>query len=186
LAALAAGAALLVTGCGSVQAGVAAEVGSERIAVSYVDEQAEEFLALAAEQSGGRPFTDDEIARLRSLILQELIVHELLRDVAERHDISASEAEVAKAAQAMRSNPSVAPPPGMVDIIAYSDTLENKIGQKLGGERLQRELTAAADRLGVEVNPRFGRWTPRGLEPGGSLVSPLPQPEIGGLPQNQQ
>lgn len=186
LAALAAGAALLLTGCGSVQAGTAAKVGSETIGASYVDEQIQEYLALAEEQTGGRSFTDDEVSRLRRAVVQQLILHELMRDIADRRGVSVSEAEIDETAQAMRDDPAGAPPPDMVDTVAYMVTAGEKLEEELGGERLQEELVAAADRLEVEVNPRFGQWTPRGVQPGGSLVSPLPQPEIGGVPQNQQ
>ena len=86
----------------------------------------------------------------------------------------------------MRDDPAGAPPPDMVDTVAYMVTVGQKMEEELGGDQMQKELVAAADRLGVEVNPRFGRWTSRGVQPGGALVSPLPQPDIGGLPQNQQ
>lgn len=187
LGVLAAGAALLLTGCGTIHPGTAALVGDTRITHDEVDRVAEALCAvnLASAQVGG-PQSVTAIRGAREAALQILIESELSQQFGERRGVEADPARLAAEMQASANTL------GMLDdedervfSRALRDYVEGQlilieVGRETGGEDLQdNEAIARANQqragfvrgLDVEVDPRYGQFVNGALRRGGTELS---------------
>jgi hypothetical protein len=159
-----AAAALLLTGCAEgTHPGAAAVVGSTEIPVERVDQ-----VSRAVTSALGQPFDV-------SVALNELIRSELVGQVTAQRSVTLTEAETAKAMEALLNNPEAlqrfeADP---VALGFLRDAARSALGTvKLGGGRsltdqsTQQAFQAGSQivldesrRIGVTVSPRFGQWS---------------------------
>jgi hypothetical protein len=172
-AALALTAGLALAGCGNIQPGVAAQVGDQKISVSFVDEQIQWFHANS--KGATEPPTSQQL-------LWEMIFVQLMNDMGKRLGASPTAAELAAQEAQLRAGNAL--PPDLVPIIARREILVNKLSERLGGqEQFVAEATKTSRELGVTLNPRFGVWNAdQFLQAGpesfgsGALVTPRAQP----------
>ena len=191
-------AVLVVAGCGA-HPGVAAVVGGQQIDVQTVDEISSAYCAanrLAARQQGAagaeRPTRD-----MRRGVLNALIYTEVAERAAGSLGVSVPSSEVAaEVSAAVDTLPAGLPAgheeriTGLLGDLTRAEALVVAIGEELlaregeeaadpeaAFQRGQRYVTAYADRLGIEVDPRFGEYTLQGVvERSGSLSVPVSQP----------
>ncbi|MFF9852626.1 SurA N-terminal domain-containing protein [Streptomyces litmocidini] len=170
-------AAPLLTACGSdAHPGAAAVVGGERIEVSSLQAQVEDVrTAQAASPQSAQlvAATGDLSRRKLNVMIFDRVVDEVARD----NGVTATRAELQEArtsfvrqaggedrlAAVLLQEQGVAP--DQVDAFVRRNVLMNKIAQKLGvteSPEGQKKLTdvfsAASKELGIDVNPRYGRW----------------------------
>lgn len=200
LAAIGLAAALGLAGCGGLgAAGAAAEVGGQTITVEHVQKLAEDMAKQSKRESAA------ELKSNQQAILDNLIGQQLIGAAATAADVEVTDADVSKyVANVKAQTPQIlqqggaVPPPDMLEGYARWILLQNKLAAKLLGkepnpesqadqEKMQQllaaEITKTVKRVGVKVNPRFGKWNGLTLDPeGGELVKVTP-PEGAAAPE---
>ncbi|REF35690.1 hypothetical protein [Thermasporomyces composti] len=179
-AALALVAGLGLTGCGSLNdPSVAARVGDETIPVSFLQEQVREGLELV----GANPNDTSVVGESQRNLLRVMIDFKLAAATGERLGVRVTQADIDREKRELRQQQRQIPR-GLIDeyarFLAYSDELAVKLlgrrpasvaDQQEVDLRLRAEVAKTAREVGVEVNPRYGRWEGLGLAPlGGQLV----------------
>ncbi len=153
--------AAVLAGCDSDQVGAAAIVGDERITVSQLQEHAREVVALLPNGD----ITGDQ-AELQRGLLDRMISFRLNEQVARDHDITITEADIDQfiADQLITQSPDGDLTPLLADNWLTEETLRDAVRQVLtieeigGAEAYADAIAAAAEEVGVEVNPRYGSW----------------------------
>ena len=179
LAASLAASSLLVSACGSTNAGTAATVGSETISESSLTDWVEGVLVA----TGKAPTSSD--ARVTSNSLNLLIYLDLLDAVATAVGVTASQGEIDAAEQSLiqggateadieASAAQAGIAPASIPFFVRANVLTPKIQQVLAPGAtpeqqqaiFQQALVTAANELGVTVNPRYGSWSPDSIQLG--------------------
>ncbi|MFI1657730.1 SurA N-terminal domain-containing protein [Streptomyces sp. NPDC020472] len=170
-------AAPLLTACGSdAHPGAAAVVGGQRIEVAGLQAQVEDVrdAQAASPQSAQLVAATGDLSRRK---LNVMIFDRVVDEVARDNGVTAGRAELQQARDSfvrqaggeeqlksvLLQEQGVAP--DQIDAFVRRNVLMNKIAQKLGvteSPEGQKKLTdvfsAASKKLGIEVNPRYGRW----------------------------
>ncbi|MBB4986073.1 MULTISPECIES: SurA N-terminal domain-containing protein [Streptomyces] len=167
----------LLTACGNdAHPGAAAVVGGERIEVSSLQAQVEDVrdAQAASPQSAQLVAATGDLSRRK---LNVMIFDRVVDKVARDHGVTATRAELQQTRDSfvrqgggedqlkavLLQEQGVAP--DQIDDFVRRNVLMNKIAQKLGvteNAEGQKKLTdvfsAASKDLGIDVNPRYGRW----------------------------
>ncbi|MFB7447163.1 SurA N-terminal domain-containing protein [Streptomyces sp. NPDC056194] len=167
----------LLTACGNdAHPGAAAVVGGERIEVSSLQAQVEDVrdAQAASPQSAQLVAATGDLSRRK---LNVMIFDRVVDKVARDHGVTATRAELQQTRDSfvrqgggedqlkavLLQQQGVAP--DQIDDFVRRNVLMNKIAQKLGvteNAEGQKKLTdvfsAASKDLGIDVNPRYGRW----------------------------
>ncbi len=192
LAAVLAGAVLLLAGCAEgTHPGSAAAIGDTEISLSRLDDV---VTAVTAVQ--GQPISP-------TAALQLMINTELSQQVAQRRSVTVSDAEVASAL------PQVVQDPALLakfekDAVAGDFLRDFTRGQidlvKIGGasgitdpgareaaQKGNQIILDEATKIGVDVNPRYGKWTGDQItSTSGSLSTPFEKEPTPGQEQGEQ
>jgi hypothetical protein len=196
-AGLACAATLLLSGCSDARLGAAAVVDGQAIPISDLQDATNAYLKVIP---GGDP-KQAQVAILQSMIISE-VLDEVARDngvrvpdgriAAERDDLFESfggRRGLVRTLANSQQQPTILPPSG-VERWVKDRLLFNAIAEEVGGGPLdtadpesqevlvevQDQLTQAGEDLDIEVNPRYGSWSPRrGITPlvSGGLATPL-------------
>jgi len=196
-AGLACAATLLLSGCSDARLGAAAVVDGQAIPISDLQDATNAYLKVIP---GGDP-KQAQVAILQSMIISE-VLDEVARDngvrvpdgriAAERDDLFESfggRRGLVRTLANSQQQPTILPPSG-VERWVKDRLLFNAIAEEVGGGPLntadpesqevlvevQDQLTRAGEDLDIEVNPRYGSWSPRrGITPlvSGGLATPL-------------
>jgi hypothetical protein len=183
-------AALAITACTPGQVGAAAIVGEERIGVDEL-QRITEAVAASPVAQGAEP------GELQRAVLRELILAEVVEAVGAEHGVTVTQAQVDALLEADPTLQQL--PADFRTTIARSGALATAVVTELvpgsaddPGLQDQRQqafgqaLAEQSAELGVEVNPRYGRWEPRALQidplPSGGLAEPVGEPAEGELP----
>jgi len=196
-AGLACAATLLLSGCSDARLGAAAVVDGQAIPISDLQDATNAYLKVIP---GGDP-KQAQVAILQSMIISE-VLDEVARDngvrvpdgriAAERDDLFESfggRRGLVRTLANSQQQPTILPPTG-VERWVKDRLLFNAIAEEVGGGPLntadpesqevlvevQDQLTKAGEDLEIEVNPRYGSWSPqRGITPlvSGGLATPL-------------
>lgn len=170
VAALTLAVGLALAGCGSMQPGTAAQVGDEKISMSFLNDQLEWY----------QENTDQGEPPTSKLLVWQLVVSRLYVVTADRVGVTTSPAELSQVESSIKSRNLASP--GMLSTIAQGSVLEGKLQEQLG-DSLQDEVLKTSHELGVTLNPRIGVWNDNFLRTGpdsfgsGALVKPSAQPE---------
>jgi len=178
-ATLCAVAAVPLAGCNADEVGAAAVVGGDRITISELQQQVRDLAESAPE--GGSATGDQE--NLQLTILERMIQHELLSEVARAEGVEVSEAEVDTYIQ--EQIVPQAPDGDLTPLLAQNGYTEetfreavrdqitaDELSERLGGqEAFVQALGDTADEIGVEVSPRYGSWSGVNLEPASGSIS---------------
>lgn len=201
LAAVAAGAALVLAGCG-IHPGTAAVVGSEPISHQEVDDIATAVCRanVAGAEASGRQPAPLPTRGARELAVEILVETELARQLGEREGVDANQRAVSQAVAQNESGLALLEGKQREDLrAALRDYAESQfmlieIGrQSLGdqvsddeaiaeGRRILAEYAASVD---VEIDPRYGRFDDGVFKPGGTSLS-VPASERAKAGANQQ
>ena len=169
-------AAVALSGCaaGAAHPGAAAVVGDQRIAVATLQSEVTAYrTALATGGSGAA-----EPASVPAQTLQWLVLAQVVQQTVAEHGLTVTEGEVQQAeasdaaqaggVQALQSAfvSQLALAPSSMEMFYRMRAGEMELLTQAGvaptsnqaGAELQQILTASADRLGVQVNPRYGVW----------------------------
>ncbi len=158
---------LLLAGCSPQQWGTAARVGDTRIPVDRLHAMTRSVV----ESPLGERIPPGAHAELQTELLIGLVGQQLTALTAQRHGVTVDEAELSSAMREYGSDPQgqavlEALPPGERESFVRGGVLREKLAQKLqGGASLDQELARVAGEVGVEVNPRYGRYTGQTIEP---------------------
>ncbi|MCS0637860.1 SurA N-terminal domain-containing protein [Streptomyces sp. LP05-1] len=183
-AGLLAAAPLLAACGGGAHPGAAAVVGGDRIEVAALQAQVKEVRT--AQQAA--PEAEQLIQATGDLNREKLnvmIFDRVVQRVADDHGITASRKEIQQTRKAaagqsggeeqlaamLLQQQGVAP--GQIDAVVRRNVLMDKIAAKLGagntpeGQRkLTETFTAAARKLNIDVNPRYGTWDQQRIQLG--------------------
>ena len=204
--------AVLLSACGQVAPGVAAEVGDDTITDQQVDDVAQVLCALNADPSGAAAPTASKTVRAQAL--QLLVANELAEDVVDPDSVDRRQLReaLAQSAETREAVPSTLRP-------VFDDVVRDYVTAQLGltelgrqalrrqggsagevddqaalaeGERLRTQHAAEVD---IAVDPRFGTVTDGVLTPAtGSLSVAVSEtarsgaaenPDAGALPATQ-
>lgn len=173
VAALTVTAGLALAGCGNIQPGVAAQVGDQKISMSFLDAQVRWY--------HDQPKAASEPPSTR-LILWQLVVVRLFEVLGKQEGVTPTAAEVSQLETQIRAENAISP--DMVPTIARGSLLETKLKEKFGGdEPFVAAVQETSRELGVQVNPRYGTWNDaQFMQTGpdsfgsGALVTPAAQP----------
>jgi hypothetical protein len=171
---------LALAGCGNTQPGVAAQVGDQKISMSFLDAQVQWY--------HDQPQAASEPPSTK-LILWQLVVVQLFDDLGKQEGVTPTAAEVNQLESQIRSEGTISP--DMIPAIARGSLLETKLKEKFGGdEPFVAAVQKQAEESGVLVNPRYGTWnnaefmrTGPDSFGSGALVTPEAQPTQPTLPQ---
>jgi hypothetical protein len=171
---------LALAGCGNIQPGVAAQVGDQKISMSFLDAQVQWY--------HNQPKAASEPPSTR-LILWQLVVVRLFDDLGKQQGVMPTAAEVRQLESQIRSENAISP--DMVPTIARGSLLETKLKEKFGGdEQFVAAVQKQAQKVGVQLNPRYGTWNnAEFMKTGpdsfgsGALVEPAAQPTQPAQPQ---
>jgi hypothetical protein len=172
-----AGAALvalpLTTGC-QTRIGLAASVGSKQIQTSKVTSFADRSAKVLA--ASGNPVPTADVSKLQLGVLNLLVRAALVDEIAKNEGVTATDAEVAtersaeaKAAGSEKALITTSEQGGVsaadLDLTVREKVQITKLQAKYGGDATASgaKLTAAAQKLHVRVNPRFGAWDAKTL-----------------------
>lgn len=202
LAAVTALAAL--TGCSLDRLGSAAVVGGRPISTDRVQDLTREYLEALPNQDSGpvqRGILDQLITtEVYAQVSRDLGVHVSAGRVADQLERLVEQfrtrKDLALAIQTNQAEPEYVAP-SMLEAWMRNQLTFGAVARKLNGGSIpegdtveqvfgaaDREITAAAERIGVEVNPRYGRWSPdRAIDPTVSTIVPLVS---GGLSRTEQ
>jgi hypothetical protein len=214
LATVAAGAALVLAGCG-VHPGTAAVVGSETITHDEVDDIATAVCRanVAGAEAAGQQASPLPSRGARELAVEVLVETELAQQLGEREGVEANQRAVSQAVA--QNEPGLALLEGeqQEDLrAALRDYAESQfmlieVGRQSLGEQVsedeavaegRRILGVLAESVDIEIDPRYGRFDNGVFKPGGTSLSVAEserakagtdqQPSeafIGGLPASQ-
>ena len=160
---------LALTGCGPVKAGSAATVGDESLPETTVATTSEEIDTVVAEAGVELAIPPTEV---NLNIVASWVDQQLTQSLAAAEGITVTAGEVDRFLERYDDKARVditaqlAIPPSQLEQAAETLLLKQKVAQSLvpdgspdkQGAALQKALGAAADDLGVSVNPRFGAW----------------------------
>ncbi len=169
-------AAVALSGCaaGTAHPGAAAVVGDQRIAVATLQSEVTAYrTALAAGGTGAA-----EPASVPAQTLQWLVLAQVVQQTVAEHGLTVTEGQVqqAEASDAAQAGGVQALQAAFVSQLALAPSSMELFYRMRAGEmallaqagvdptssqagaELQQILTASADRLGVQVNPRYGVW----------------------------
>lgn len=168
-------ATLVLAGCGSSSAGMAA--GDAAVAETFRVTQAQVAEQVAAVQAAGGQPTAEPPAGLTVASVQRLVITEVVGRVAAEVGVTVSDAQVsADVAQLETDNGGqealeaaalqAGIPPGAIDDVVRVNLLVSAIGRELdpegeGGAQVaaaQERLTAYSRDVDVQVAPRYGTW----------------------------
>jgi hypothetical protein len=172
-----AGAALvalpLTTACQS-RIGLAASVGSKQIETSQMTAFADRSAKVLAANGNVVPASDE--SKLQLGVLNLLVRAALVEQIAKNEGVTASSDEVAteRAAEATQAGSEAAliktseqggVSAADLDLTVREKVLITKLQAKFGGDATAAgaKLTAAAGKVNVRVNPRFGSWDKKTL-----------------------
>ena len=178
LAAVCAATALSGCSAASEHPGAAAIVGNQRIAVSTLQADVTAYRTALAKDAGAQ-----ESASVSGQTLQLLVLGQVVQQTLAEHGLSVSEGQVQQdetsdAAQAGGTAAldqdfvqQLSLAPSSMDTYYRMRAGELELLQQAGvdptaadaGTKLQAILAASADRLGVQVNPRYGVWSDQKL-----------------------
>ncbi|HEX6231679.1 MAG TPA: SurA N-terminal domain-containing protein [Jiangellaceae bacterium] len=173
--------AVALAACDADQIGAAAVVGGERITVADLQEHTREVAEV-----GGAETTGDQ-AEIQRGLLNRMISFRLDDQIERDTGISISEAEIDEfiADQLIPQAPDGDLTPLLAQNWLTEETLRDAVRQVLtiqelgGGEAYAQAMAAAAEEVGVEVNPRYGAWDgTQVVQQSGSISVP-----VGGLVQ---
>ncbi|MFI5757507.1 SurA N-terminal domain-containing protein [Streptomyces sp. NPDC051569] len=171
-------AAPLLTACGSdAHPGAAAVVGGQRIEVSALQAQVRE-VRTAQEASQESAQLIKNTGQLNQIKLNNMIFDRILRRAADDAGVTTSRKEIQTTRQqaaaqsggekqlAMMLLQQRAFAPGQIDSAIGRDVLLGKLAQALGTDvstpqgvqAFLAALTRTSEKLGVDVNPRYGSW----------------------------
>ena len=153
--------AVALAACDSDQVGAAAVVGGERITVSDLQEHTREVVAIIPDSD----ITGDQ-AELQRGLLSRMISFRLDEQVARDEGITITEAAVDEfiADQLIAQAPDGDLTPLLAQNWLTEETLRDAVRQVLtidevgGAEAYAEAVAAAAEEIGIEVNPRYGTW----------------------------
>lgn len=170
---------MLASGCGTTNAGTAAEVGSEPISEAQLTEWVQGVLVA----TGKAPNAIDAQVTANSLNL--MIYLDLLDAVAGAVGVTASQGEIDAAEQSLIQGGATAEEieasaaqsgiaPSAIPAFIRANVLTPKIQTVLAPNAtpedqqmvFQQALVTAANELGVTVNPRYGSWSPDSIQLG--------------------
>lgn len=170
---------LLVSGCGSTNAGTAATVGSETISEKQLTDWTQGVLVA----TGKSPNAIEEQVTSNSLNL--LIFLDLLDGLAAAVGATASQGEIDAAGQSLlqggatekdveASAAQAGIAPDQIPAFLRANVLTPKIQEILAPGAsteeqqaiFQQALVTTANELGVTVNPRYGSWNPDSIQLG--------------------
>lgn len=172
--------AVALAACDADQVGAAAVVGDDRITVAELQDHARDVV----EMSPDTDVTGDQ-AELQRGLLNRMISFRLADRVARDTGITISEADIDQfiAEQLIPQTPDGDLTPLLAQNWLTEETLRDAVRQVLtieqlgGNEAYAEAVTAAAEEVGVEVNPRYGTWD--GMQvvaQSGSISTPLDGP----------
>ena len=192
LSALAAAAVVVLTGCGALHPGVAADVGSVTIPRDEVDDIANVLCSAKLSGAEAQGETASELAtRLeRETALEVLLESELSRQFGEEMGVEADEEQVAQAVAENEASIEQLPE-------HQRDVFRNTVRKFFGGQLIlveigrasladqgqseapddqaiaegQRLRAAFVEKIEVEVDPRYGTFTDGAFAAGGAALS---------------
>lgn len=173
-----AGAALvalpLTTAC-QTSIGTAATVGPQKITTSYLTQVTQRSFAAAA--LSHNPVPPAQQAEVQRNVLNLLVQVDLLREIAAAHAVSATASdlateraaeakaaggEAALLAQSAQGGLSAKDLPLVIERKVLITKLQSKYGTN-DTNTFTKDLTTAAAKIDIRVNPRFGQWDPKTL-----------------------
>jgi len=168
-------AAVALSGCaaGAAHPGAAAVVGDQRINVATLQSEVTAYRAALAGSTGAA-----EPASVPAQTLQWLVLAQVVQQTVADHGLTVTEGQVqqAEASDAAQAGGVQALQAAFVSQLALAPSSMDMFYRMRAGEiglltqagvdpsssqagaELQQILTASADRLGVQVNPRYGVW----------------------------
>lgn len=168
-------AAVALSGCaaGAAHPGAAAVVGDQRINVATLQSEVTAYRTALAGSTGTA-----EPASVSAQTLQWLVLAQVVQQTVADHGLTVTEGQVQQAeasdaaqaggVQALQAAfvSQLALAPSSMDMFYRMRAGEMELLAQAGvdpsssqaGAKLQQILTASADRLGVQVNPRYGVW----------------------------
>jgi hypothetical protein len=172
-----AGAALLAlpltTACQS-RIGLAASVGSKQIETSQMTSFAGRSARVLA--ANGNAVPDSDEAKLQLGVLNLLVRAALVEQIAKNEGVTVTSSEIAKERSAeattagseaalIKTSEQGGVSASDLDLTVREKVLITKLQTKFGGDETASgaKLTAAADKINVRVNPRFGSWDKKTL-----------------------
>ena len=174
-------AAASLTACDTNEIGAAAVVGDDRITIGELQDRVRDF----TDSGPGEAAAGTDPAVLQQALLDRMIRHELLEQLARDEGIEVSEADIDTFIEEQVEGP--APEGDITDLLAQSALTDNtlreavrdvliqqELVERLGGEEAYSEaLVEKSEEIGVKVSPRYGTWTDAGLEAtSGSISEP--------------
>ncbi|MFX4294472.1 SurA N-terminal domain-containing protein [Streptomyces bohaiensis] len=178
-------AAPLLTGCSTdSHPGAAAVVGDERISVSQVQSQVEQVRAAQRDSENA----DQLIAATGALpqeTVQLMVRRELLERTAEENGVTVTRGQVEEARERVVQNfgdteqleqfglsyEGGAFTLDQLDDVLREQLLIEGLVERIGEQELGPAVAETAERLGVDINPRYGAWD---YEAGGFTTSDTP------------
>lgn len=168
-------AAVALSGCaaGAAHPGAAAVVGDQRIAVATLQSDVTAYRTALAGSAGA-----SEPASVPAQTLQWLVLAQVVQQTVADHGLTVTEGQVqqAEASDAAQAGGAQALQSAFVSQLALAPSSMEMFYRMRAGEiallaqagvdpsssqagaKLQAILTSSADRLGVQVNPRYGVW----------------------------
>ena len=163
----------LTTAC-QTRIGLAASVGSKQIQTSQMTAFADRSATVLAANGNAVPSSDE--AKLQQGVLNLLVRAALVEQIAKNEGVTVSATEIAteRAAEAtsaggesalIKTSEQGGVSAADLDLTVREKVLITKLQAKFGGDATASgaKLTAAAGKVGVRVNPRFGSWDPKTL-----------------------
>lgn len=183
--------AVALSGCGSVHAGTAVQVGDSSLSVSAFQSQVQDLVEKAGRQDVGA----SELRQAQRSLLRQYVDNQLIRVVARDQRVSVTGSQVSQVLAQIKSQ-RVAIPDAMLTDFARWVALERQLAKKVLGRTPKSQadqsradrtigdmLIKAGRRVGVQVNPRYGSWSAGDVVADGALVTPAPaSPSPGQLP----
>jgi peptidyl-prolyl cis-trans isomerase SurA len=169
--------AAVLAGCDTDQVGAAAIVGGERITISELQEHTREVAAVIPNSD----ITGDQ-AELQRGLLNRMISFRLDEQVARDADVTVTEAAIDEfiVDQLVAQTPDGDLTPLLAQNWLTEETLRDAVRQVLtieqlgGSDAYAQAVAAAAEVVGVEVNPRYGSWDGTQLvQASGSISVPV-------------
>jgi peptidyl-prolyl cis-trans isomerase SurA len=169
--------AVALAACDADQVGAAAVVGGERITVTELQDHAREVMDMSPDAD----ITGNQ-AELQRGLLNRIISFRLADQVASDSGVTISEAAIDEfiAEQLIPQTPDGDLTPLLAQNWLTEQTLRDAVRQVLtieelgGSEAYAQAITAAAEEVGVEVNPRYGTWDGiQVIDQSGSISMPV-------------
>ncbi|MCY0955769.1 SurA N-terminal domain-containing protein [Streptomyces sp. H27-H5] len=173
-------AAPLLSACSNeTRPGTAAVVGGERITTSALQAQVNDVRAAQNRSTTPTPAELVESSpRLERTKLRAMINSRILDRVAEDAGITLTTRELEEQRKQFVDSSGgpqkfqaailqeAVTAPGQIDRFVTDQLLLSKLMDKYGKDKLTAPASAAAEKLGIEVNPRYGSWDAEGIRLG--------------------